>query len=103
MPDDPNGRTWQELRNLRERVERLSSRAAELLYITRANRSRLDRLEPKVDAIATADAIAEGVADKLDEREHESESRLRVWSIRVGIVGATVAGVIAILDLIARF
>jgi len=104
---------WKEIERLRERIHSLSTDIQGLHLLSKDNSQRiidtqkqlvgaikeLQQLERQVEQILRADAIADGIAERLQERR---DTGWRIWGVRTAIVSAIIAGIGTVTDLIFR-
>jgi len=105
-----DNRLWEELNLLRTRVHNVVSELNGVQLLLKDNSQRildtnkrvkenekiLKHLENSVEEMQKADAIAEGIANRLSERR---DTKWRIWGVRVAIVSAIVAGVGTLVDI----
>jgi capsule polysaccharide export protein KpsE/RkpR len=90
---DSNAHLYEEVVRLREKMHDLTHRVNTLEVHTDGMRKTLDRVETKVDAISTADQIAEAVAQH-DRSRNTLQLKPGQKAAILGAIGFIVAGVL---------
>ena len=98
MPPDSDA----EILRIRERLHELErSLAVVALFQStlESNSRRLQELDEKMQAIATAEQVANAVAAKVNSIETARFTRWQTWGVRIAIAAAIIAGGKGVIEL----